>query len=91
MGAVAPAFDFAGITSTVGAPSFAQFARGGNHGRTRDGFVQKDSRRTKVVSAASPPRPCEKRKDGAPSAEMAHTNIVRRGGPSALRERHSLR
>jgi len=29
VGRVAQAFDLAGITNTVGAPSFAQFAKGG--------------------------------------------------------------
>jgi hypothetical protein len=32
----AQAFDLAGITNTVGAPSFAQFAKGGNHQRIRN-------------------------------------------------------
>ncbi len=35
-GRVAQASDFAGITNTAGAPSFAQFAKGGNHERMRN-------------------------------------------------------
>ena len=36
---MAQAFDLAGITTTVGAPSFAFLAKGGYH-EPRNGFVQ---------------------------------------------------
>jgi len=41
---VAQAFEFAGANKTEGAPSFAQFAKGGNHESIRNGFVQKDKK-----------------------------------------------
>jgi hypothetical protein len=50
--AAGPGSDFVGTISTVGAPSFAQFAKGGNHERITNGVCAKG---TKVVSAASLP------------------------------------
>lgn len=75
---MARAFDLVGITTTVGAPSFAHFAKGGTTNAYATGFVQK----YKVVSAASLPALAKKRrKDGAPSAQMAKTSSQRLGHP----------
>ena len=56
--------DFAGITNTVGAPSFAQLAKGGNHERMPKRVLCGAGKRC-VGSIAT--RPCQERKDGAPS------------------------
>ena len=58
----------------MGAPSFAQFAKGGNHERIRN-VVCAEQTNSCVGSIAT--RPCKKRKDGAPSVEMAPTEIVK--------------
>ena len=71
---MAQAFDLAGRTNPSGCPpSFAQFAEGGNHDRLRNA-VGAEGTKSCVGSIAT--RPCKKRKDGAPPAQMAHTSIV---------------
>ena len=71
---MAQAFDLAGRTNPSGCPpSFAQFAEGGNHDRIRNA-VGAEGTKSCVGSIAT--RPCKKRKDGAPPAQMAHTSIV---------------
>jgi len=85
-GGVAWAFDRADITNIVGAPSSAQFAKGGNHGRIRDVFVQKDKACVGGIAA----RPCKKRKDGAPSARMVQTEIKSKGRATSLSDACAL-
>ncbi len=62
---VAQAFDFSGTTKQWGAPSFAQFAKGGNRGRIHNGIL---CRRGENCVGRIATRPCKERKDGAPSA-----------------------
>ena len=52
---MAQAFDFAGITNIVGAPSFAQFAKGGSREGMRDGVCAEG---TKVVVGSIATRAC---------------------------------
>ena len=61
----------------VGAPSFARFAKGGNLERMRDRLQSHKNRVGSIVT-----RPCKKRKDGAPSAPMAHTDIIKKWPPA---------
>jgi len=60
---VVPAFDLAVVTNRVGAPSFAQFAKGGNHERVRNGPCLGGQECVGITAA----RPCKRRKDGAPT------------------------
>ena len=69
-GRVAQAFDLAGAKNIVGAPSFAYFAKGGNLACA----TGLQSHKNCVGSLVT--RPCKKRKDGAPSAPLAHTDII---------------
>ena len=78
---VAQAFDLTGTTNTVGAPLFARFAKGGSLERRRNGACA-DSAKTRVGSIAT--RPCQERKDGAPSGQMAYTTSSK-GGPTGSR------
>ena len=73
-GRVAQAFALADITNKAGAPSFAHFAKGGNHELIRNGVC---AQRTKSRVGGIVTRLCKKRKDGAPSAQMAQTRIYR--------------
>ena len=76
---VAQASDFAGITNTAGAPSFAQFAKGGTTNACVTGFVRKGQR---LASAASYP-PLQRTQEPALSkvegtgtlSKMAQTRI----------------
>ena len=69
---VAQARDLAGAKNIVGAPSFAHFAKGGNLEHMRDRVAQPQN-----LCRQHRTRPCKKRKDGAPSAPMAHTDIIK--------------
>src|SRR5690242_5238457 len=60
---MAQPFNLAGITYTVGAPSFAQFAKGGNLERMRNGICAEG---TKVVPAASLPALAKNARTGHP-------------------------
>jgi len=79
---VAQAFDLAGITNTVGAPSFAFLAKGGHQERIRNGVC---AERTKVASAASLPALAKSARTGhplhrwrtRPSSERRATRTVR--------------
>jgi len=64
---VAQAFDFACITDNVGAPFFAQFAKGGSHERIRN-LILAEGTAGCVGSISS--RPCKERKNGAPSSQI---------------------
>jgi hypothetical protein len=61
-----------GIGNTVGAPSFAFLAKGGNHERLGPG-VHPDNHRNGVGGIAA--HPCKERKDGAPSPWIVRTEI----------------
>jgi len=71
---VAQAFDLAGITNTVGPPSFALLAKGEYNERIRKGVC---GERTKVAPAASPPTLAKNARMGHPQCEMAHAKIVK--------------
>ena len=78
------AFYLASITNTRGAPLFAYFAKGGNR-RCPHKWVFRTERCNQSNSARSiAAHPCKKRKDGAPSVEMVHTEIAKGGPPAQL-------
>jgi hypothetical protein len=80
---VAQAFDFAGSTNRMGAPSFAFFAKGGQGNAYACGLIpslRNKSYSTGIIDA----HPCKKRKTqgwGTP-VEMLHIKILK-GGPPA--------
>jgi hypothetical protein len=65
-----------GIGNTVGAPSFAFLAKGGNHERLGRG-VHPGNHRNGVGGIAA--HPCKERKDGAPSPWIVRTEIKSKG------------
>jgi hypothetical protein len=74
-----PYFGLAGIGNEVGAPSFAFCAKGGNQEPLPDGFVARYISRIRQHRT----RPCQERKDGAPSVAMMHANLDGKHGPPA--------
>ena len=65
----------AGIIKKVDAPSCAYFAKGGSRRCWRK-WVFRAARYNESNSTGSiAAHPCKKRKDGAPSGEMVHTEI----------------
>jgi hypothetical protein len=77
---VAQPFDPAGITNTVGATSFAHFAKGGYHERIGNGVC---AERTKVASAASPPALANNAGTGHPRFRIGKENAEKLGHPPA--------
>jgi hypothetical protein len=78
---VAQAFDLAHISNTVGALSFAHFAKGGSRECLRKWFDHTARGTTPNGTGSIATHPCNKREDGAPSVGMAYTVI--KGGPPA--------
>jgi len=69
-------FDFAGIRNTEGAPSFAHFAKGGNHEHMRNGFRAETD---KVLSAATPPTLAKNARMGHPQLKRSRQKHHRQG------------
>jgi hypothetical protein len=63
-----------------GTQSFASCAKGGNYEPSRDGFMARYRSRIRQHRT----RPCQERKDGAPSVAMMHTNLDVKHGPPGL-------
>jgi hypothetical protein len=76
---VAQALRLPGARTNGSAPSFAFCAKGGNYEPSRDGFVARYMSRIRQHRT----RPCQERKDGAPSVAMMHTNLDVKHGPPA--------
>ena len=86
-GRVAQASDLAGITSEAGAPSFAYFFCEGRESEmpAPSGFDHVSTTKSNGTRSIAS-HPCKKRKDGAPSVEMVHTQIVKDGPPAYFDE-----
>ena len=85
VGWMAQAFDLAALTCGVGAPLLRslQGREVGNACASGfDHFIRTKSRSTCSIAA----HPCKKRKDGAPSAGMVQTNIVKGCHPRPMSE-----
>lgn len=80
---MAQAFDLACVTKTVGALSFAYFAKGGI-GNAGASFLVDTATHKPIRARGIAAHPCKRRKDGAPPLEMVHTEILRVGHPPIL-------
>jgi hypothetical protein len=86
-GRVAQASDLAGITGEAGAPSFAYFFCEGRESEmpAPNGFDHVSTTKSNSTRSIAS-HPCKKRKDGAPSVEMVHTQIAKDGPPARDRQ-----
>jgi len=82
---VAQAFDVAGITNMVGAPSFAQFAKGGNHERLGSGAYLAMTKTLWGIAAHPFDKltagSCKERKDGHPQHGCTRQKSKPKAGP----------
>jgi hypothetical protein len=80
-GGMAQTLDLAGMTNTVGAPSFAHFAKGGNHERLRNGFAQK----AKTLCQQHPYPPLQKNaRTGHPQHRRSRPTSSKAGPPAPV-------